>query len=121
VDALGNPLKIVLTAGQVHDLAGADALVPGMDAKALLADKAYDADKRVIEPLAAAGKTAVIPPKKNRKNPRIYDKELYEARHLIENFFCWAKQFRGIATHYDKTSRNFLAALHMVAVLCWLN
>ncbi len=51
-----NPLKIILTAGQVHDLAGADALVPGMEAEALLADKAYDADKRVIEPLEAAGK-----------------------------------------------------------------
>ena len=60
----------MLTAGQVHDLAGADTLVPGMEAEALLADKAYDADKRVIEPLEAAGKTAVIPPKKNRKSPR---------------------------------------------------
>ena len=118
MDALGNPLKIVLTARQVHDLAGADALVPGLEAEALLADKAYDADKRVIEPLAAAGKTAVIPPKKNRKSPRTYDKELYEARHLIENFFCRARQFRGIGTRYDKTSRNFLAAFHMVAVLC---
>jgi transposase len=74
VDALGNPLKVILTAGQVHDLAGADAPVPGMEAEALLADKAYDADKRVIEPLEAAGKTAVIPPKKNRKTLRTYDK-----------------------------------------------
>ena len=121
VDALGNPLKIMLTAGQVHDLAGADTLVPGMEAEALLADKAYDADKRVIEPLEAAGKTAVIPPKKNRTNPRTYDKAPYEARHLIENFFCWVKQFRAIATRYDKTARNFLAACHMVAALCWLN
>jgi transposase len=121
VDALGNPLKIMLTAGQVHDLAGADTLVPGMEAEALLADKAYDADKRVIEPLEAAGKTAVIPPKKNRKSPRTYDKAWYVARHLIENFFCWAKQFRAIATRYDKTARNFLAAFHMVAALCWLN
>lgn len=72
VDALGNPLTVLLTAGQVHDLAGADALVPGMEAEALLADKAYDADKRVIEPLAAAGKVAVIPPKKNRKSPRTW-------------------------------------------------
>ncbi|MEA2726891.1 MAG: hypothetical protein QOF70_1366 [Acetobacteraceae bacterium] len=121
MDALGHPLKIILTAGQVHDLAGADALVPRMEAETLLADKAYDADKRVIEPLEAVGKTAVIPPKKNRKNPRTYDKELYEARHLIENFFCWVKQFRAIATRYDKTARNFLAAFHMVAALCWLN
>lgn len=121
MDALGNPLKVTLTAGQVHDLAGADALVPGMEADALLADKAYDADKRVIEPLEAAGKTAVIPPKRNRNSPRTYDKVLYEARHLIENFFCWVKQFRAIATRYDKTARNFLAAVHMVAALCWLN
>jgi transposase len=121
VDALGHPLKIMLTGGQVHDLAGADALLPGMEAKALLADKAYDADKRVIEPLEAAGKTVVIPPKSNRKNPRTYDQALYEARHLIENFFCWIKEFRAIATRYDKTARNFLAALNLVAVLHWLN
>jgi len=121
VDALGNPLKIVLTAGQVSDLTGADALLPGMAAKALLGDKAYDANARVIEPLAAADKTAVIPPKKNRTNPRVYDEVLYEARHLIENFFCWVKRFRAIATRYEKTARNFLAAFQMVGVLCWLN
>jgi len=120
-DALGNPLKIHLTGGHVHDLAGADALIPGMEANVLLGDKAFDADARVIEPLEAAGKIAVIPPKSNRKNPRAYDKVLYKARHLIENFFCWVKQFRAIATRYDKTARNFLAAFHLVSVLCWLN
>jgi transposase len=120
-DALGNPLKIILTAGQVHDLVGADALLPDMEAKTLLADKAFDADERVIKPLEAAGKTAVIPPKSHRRNPRKFDKALYEARHLIENFFCWVKQFRAIATRYDKTARNFLAAFNLIAVLCWLN
>ena len=69
-------MKIILTAGLVHDLAGADALVPGMEAEALLADKAYDADKRVIEPLEAAQKTAIIPPKTNRKSPGAFDKVL---------------------------------------------
>ena len=97
VDALGNPLGIVLTGGKAHDLEGADALLPGMAADELLADKAYDADKRVIDRLKAAGKTAVIPLKSNRKNPRPYDKARYEARHLIENFYCWIKQFRAIA------------------------
>ena len=121
MDALGHPLKIVLTKGQAHDLNGAGALLPGMAAGVLLADKACDADKRVIEPLTAAGKTAVIPPKSNRKTPRSYDEDLYEARHLIENFFCWAKQFRAIATRYDKTARNFLAAVQMVGALSWLN
>jgi transposase len=120
-DALGNPLKIILTAGQVHDLVGADALLPDMEAKILLADKAFDADERVIKPLEAAGKTAVIPPKSHRRNPGKFDKALYEARHLIENFFCWIKQFRAIATRYDKTARNYLAAFNLLAVLCWLN
>ena len=87
----------------------------------LLADKAYDADERVLKPLEAANKTAIIPPKGNRKNPRTYDKAQYESRHLIENFFCWIKQFRAIATRYDKTARNFLAAFHLVAAVCWLN
>ncbi len=79
------------------------------------------ADQRVIAPLTAAGQTAVIPSKKNRLIPRKYDTVLYEARHLIENFFCWVKRFRAIATRYDKTGRNFRAAFQMVAVLCWLN
>lgn len=77
---------------------GAGNLLPGMEGKRLLGDKACDADKGVIEPLEAAGKTVVIPPKSNRKNPRFYDKALYEGRHLIESFFCWIKQFRGITT-----------------------
>jgi transposase len=75
----------------------------------------------VIEPLAQAGKTAVIPPKANRKVPRPYDKDLYQARHLIENFFAKLKQYRAIATRYDKTARNFLAAIHLAAAVIWLN
>jgi transposase len=74
----------------------------------------------VLRPLAEAGKAAVIPPKGNRKAPRPYDKDLYKARHLIENFFAKLKQFRGIATRYDKTARNFLAAIHLAAACVWL-
>jgi hypothetical protein len=70
VDALGNPLAFFLTGGQVHDLAGADVLLPQMKADTVLADKAFDADARVIEPLLAAGKTPIIPPKSSRKTPR---------------------------------------------------
>ena len=121
VDALGNPLGFFLTAGQVHDLQGADALLPDMKADTLLADKAFDADQRVILPLLAAGKTVVIPPKSNRKTQRPFDKEMYKARHLIENFYCRLKQFRAIATRYDKTKRNFLAAVHLIAAVIWLN
>ena len=70
VDALGNPIGFHLTGGQAHDLAGADRLLPSMKAEMLIADKAFDADVRVLAPLAAAGKTAVIPPKANRRLPR---------------------------------------------------
>ncbi len=121
VDALGNPLRFFLSGGQEHDLVGADALIPGMEAGTLIADKAYDADARVLEPLAAAGKTAVIPSKANRKVVRRYDRALYKERHLIENFFAKIKQFRAIATRYDKTARNFLGAIHLVAAEIWLN
>jgi len=92
-----------------------------MKANVLLADKAFDADERVIKPLLAAGKTVVIPPKSTRKTPRSFDREIYKARHLIENFYCRLKQFRAIATRYDKTARNFLAAIHLVAAIIWLN
>ena len=121
VDALGNPIAFFLTGGQAHDLDGADELLPKLEAGALLADKAFDADERVIEPLLAAGITPVIPPKSNRKTQRLFDKELYKARHLMENFYCRLKQYRAIATRYDKTARNFLAAIHLAAAIIWLN
>jgi transposase len=92
-----------------------------MQADTLIADKAFDAEERVIAPLAAAGKTAVIPPKANRNTPRDYDRDLFKARHLIENFFARLKQFRAIATRYDKTARNFLAAIHLASAAIWLN
>ena len=121
VDALGNPVAFHLTAGQVHDLVGADALLPQIAAPTLIADKAYDADERVIRALAKAAKRAVIPLRRNRAQSRDFDKHLYQARHLIENFFCKLKQFRAIATRYDKTARNFLAAIHLAAATIWLN
>jgi transposase len=120
VDALGNPIGFHLTGGQACDLDGADVLLPQIEADIVLADKGFDADERVLMPLQNAGKTAVIPPKANRKVQRNYDKELYKDRHLIENFFAKLKLFRAIATRYDKTARNFLAAVHFAATLIWL-
>ncbi|MBI1209570.1 MAG: IS5 family transposase [Azospirillum sp.] len=102
VDALGNPVSFHLTGGEVHDLVGADHLVPDMRSDLLIADKAFDADERVVAPLKAAGKDAVIPPKANRRTPRTFDRDLYALRHRIENFFAKRKQFRAIAARYDK-------------------
>lgn len=120
-DALGNPIDFYLTAGNACDLDGADVLLEDIEAPMLLANKGYDADERVIGRLEGQGKTAVIPPKKNRKQPREYDKELYKERHRIENFFAKLKQYRGIATRYDKLAESFLGGIYLAATIVWLN
>ena len=120
-EALGNPLGFHLTPGQACALEGADALLPALVAETLLGDKAYDADERRIERLAAQGKTAVIPPKRNRKRPREYDPEWFKARQLIKNFFAKLKQYRAVAPRYDKRTVNFLGAIYLAASVIWLN
>ena len=90
-------------------------------ADAVLADKAYDADERMRDKLKEKGCQVVIPPKKNRLNPSFYDKDLYKSRHLIENFFAKLKQYRSLATRYDKTAQNFLGAIYLAASIIWLN
>ena len=119
VDALGNPTGFTLTPGQACDLDGADILLPQIAADIVIADKGFDADERVIVPLEKAGKSPVIPPKANRKHKRDYDKDLYQARHLI--FFAKLKQFRAIATRYDKRAINFLAGIYLASIIIWLN
>ena len=121
MDAPGNPVAFHLTGGQAHDLDGADALLAGIAAPTVIADKGYDAEARVLAPLREAGKAAVIPPKRNRKEPRDDDRDLYAARHLIENFFAKLQQFRGIATRYDKTRASFLAGVYLAASAILLN
>lgn len=96
-------------------------MLPGIDADTVLADKAFDADERVIEPLRKTGKTIVIPPTSNRTVTRTYDEDLYKARHLIENFFAKLKQCRAIATRYDKRAANFLGTIYLAASITWLN
>ncbi len=122
VDGLGNPTGFHLTAGQVHDLQGSDALMEKLtQGFHVLADKAYDAYERVRNRLKEKGCVAVIPSRKNRKIPIELDTELYKARHLIENFFAKLKQYRAIATRYDKTAQNFLGAIHLAASVILLN
>lgn len=121
VDALGNPVAFHLTPGHASDLEGADALLPGLDTQALIADRAYDARARVIEPMERIGAQIVIPSNPTRKVIRDYDRVLYKARHLIENFFARLKQFRAIATRFDKTACNFLGAIYCTAAVILLN
>ncbi len=119
VDALGNPLTLSLTGGQVHDITQAEALLALVGPGALLADKGYDAN-HLVDGLTARAIRVVIPPKSNRKVQRDCDFALYCERNLVERFFCIIKQFRAIATRYEKTARNFLAGLHLVCALVWL-
>ena len=119
VDALGNPLALSLTGGQVHDITQAQTLAAQVAPEAMLADKGYDADS-FIDSLKVRKIRPVIPPKANRKVARGCDFALYAERNLVERFFNFIKPFRGIATRYEKTARNFLAGLHLVCALAWL-
>src|SRR5215216_6797848 len=119
VDALGNPLAVSLTGGDVHDVTQAQVLTKKIEPAALLADKGYDSDG-FIEHLEVPRIKPVIPPRANRKTPRECDFALYCERNLVERFFNNIKHFRAIATRYEKTARNFLAGVHLVCALAWL-
>ena len=116
VDALGNLMRFLLLPGQAHDMKGVAPLIKGVSFDALLADKAFDADW-LLEDLDERGATAVIPPKANRKIQREYDVEIYKWRHLVENYFAKIKEFRAIATRYDKTDCSYAASWYLVAAL----
>jgi transposase len=117
---LGNPVELMLTPGQAHDLTCAESLLEAADPGALLGDKAYDADS-LIGTLAQRGITPVIPPKANRKLPRACDFALYCERNLIERFFNKLKHYRAIATRYDKLARIFLAGVQLASAMILLN
>ena len=113
VDALGNLARFVLLPGQRHDSVGVEPLIAGVEFDALIADKAFDIDW-IRADLNDRGATAVIPPKADRVRPSACDFAIYRWRHLVENFFCNLKEFRRIATRYDKTDISFAAAIHLV-------
>ena len=119
VDGLGNPLRFILTAGQRHDITQAKALIAGLPADYLIADKAYDSDD-FRTTATEQDRIAVIPPNRSRAQAIAYDKELYKERHLVECFFNKIKQFRRIATRYDKTAASFFSMLCLAAAWVWL-
>ena len=116
VDALGNLFDFLLLPGQAHDMKGVAPLIERVEFGALLADKAFDADWLLAE-LDARGAVGIIPPKANRQVPRDYDKHAYKWRHLIENFFAKIKEFRAIATRYEKTASSYAANWHLAATV----
>ena len=116
MDALGSLIRFVLLPGQRHDTVGVAPLIRDVPFDALLADKAFDVDWLRAE-LNQRGASAVIPPKANRKQQIAYDKDMYRWRHLVENYFAKIKEFRGIATRYDKTDTSYGANLNLVATV----
>lgn len=119
VDALGLPLRFILTPGNVHDSKQAEVLIEGFDFDKLLADKGYDSDRfRVV--IHAAGGEAVMPSIGSRSQAIPYDAYTYKERNLVERFFCWIKRFRRIATRYEKTAASFAGMLYLAAALAWL-
>ena len=119
VDALGNPLRWHLTAGEVHDITQAPALIAGFVAQQVIADKGYDSDP-FIAGIQTAGAQAVIPARKTRRHQRAFDRHAYRERHIIECLFSRLKQFRRIATRYEKLARNFLSMINLAAAYIWL-
>ena len=116
MDALGSLVRFVLLPGQRHDMVGVEPLIRDVHFDALLADKAFDADWLRTE-LAQRGANAVIPPRANRKHQFAYDREMYRWHHLVENYFAKIKEFRGIATRYDKTDTSYRANFNLVAAI----
>ena len=119
VDSSGMPVRAIITEGTRADCKEAIHLIEGIGAQNLLADRGYDTSEIVAFALSA-GINVVIPPKKNRKEQREYDRYLYKIRHLVENAFLWLKRWRGIATRYAKNSSSFLSAVHIRCIAIWL-
>jgi len=94
-------------------------LIEGIKAKHLLANRGYDNDA-IVQKAQRQGMQAVIPPRKNRKEPRSYDKYLYKLRHLVESVFLQFKHWRGIVTRYAKNAASFLAAVQIRGAALWL-
>lgn len=126
-DALGNPVRVILTPGNIADCTQAELLLAGIAAQNVLADKGpeasgdqlYDTDA-IVDLIQKSGAGAVIPPKANRIIKRLCDFALYCERNLVERFFNKIKHYRAIATRYAKKSRNYMAFIDLVSAMLWI-
>ena len=119
VDGLGNPLRLILTGGERHDITQAEDLIDGYEFGCLIADKSYDSDD-FIDVIHDQAAEPVIPPRSNRTEKREYDKHLYKERHLVECFINKIKHFRRIFSRFDKLAHRYFAFLCLAATLIWL-
>ena len=119
VDALGNVLRLLYTAGQVHESTKAEALIADLQAHNIIGDKAFDSD-RFRSHVASRNMRAVIPSNASRSRPIPHDPDLYKERHLVECFIGKIKHFRRIATRYDKTIASYSSFVAVAAVIVWM-
>ena len=119
VDALGNPLRFRLTAGQRHDITQAEDLIVGCECEYVIADRSYDADD-FVQFVIFSGSVPVIPPRSNRKEPREYDEYLYQERHLVECFINKIKHYRRVFSRFEKLDSRYLGFLYFAGALIWL-
>lgn len=115
MSGLGLPVRLSLSPGQFGDPGQVPMLLGGLGPGTVIGDKGYDS-KAVVERVRAAGARAVIPTQKNRAVQRDTDWHRYKDRNLVERFWAKAKQYRRVATRYEKTARNYLAFVHVAAV-----
>jgi transposase len=119
VDALGNPLQFIISAGQASEITQAKYLLDDVSNSYVIADRAYGS-LEIRKLLRDGNNIDVIPSKCNAVNPIEYDKHIYKERHIIECFFSKIKYFRRIFSRFDKSARNFLAFLSFVGACIWL-
>ena len=119
VDRRGTPASLFLSAGNEADISHAQTVVRHVPASALVGDKGYDSDA-FRDWLRAEGITPCIPPRSNRKSPERYSRQSYRRRHLVENFFERIKNFRRVATRYDKLALTYMGFVHLGVALLWL-
>ena len=110
------PLRFILIPGHRNDITQAHALLEGYCYEYVIGDKAYDSDALIAE-ITSRAAIAVIPPRRDRTEPQAYDETLYKRRNLIERFFGWLKQYRRVATRYDKLGVRYLGFVYFAAIL----
>ena len=118
-DGSGRPVRFLIAAGQSHDILAVPVLLEGQTPKAVLADRAYDANS-LRQRLESIGAQAVIPSTRSRKIPIPHDATLYRLRNRIERCFNKLKHFRRFATRYDRNASHYLAFVHLAAIMLWL-
>lgn len=119
MDALGNPIHLHLTPGNVNDVTQARQLIEAASGQNFIADKGYDS-AAVVAAIEAKQMNAVIPSQADRTRRRKIDLHLYKERHLVENFFCRLKHYRRAATRFDKTAQNFLGFVLFASIRIWM-